>query len=118
MTKFFVDTPARSSPWFTEKIEVRNSSLHGLGVFATELIKKNEILYQNRSWIEFGSGIGILALFISSLNWYISGNTTDFDDGIDDNIAIIITTITIISGTCGIFLIFSIFSFTSDTRVS
>ena len=50
-------------------------------------IKKNEILYQNRSWIEFGSGTGVLALFISSLNWSISGNTTDFDDGIDDNIA-------------------------------
>ena len=52
-----------------------------------DYIKKNEILYQNRSWIEFGSGTGVLALFISSLNWSISGNTTDFDDGIDDNIA-------------------------------
>ena len=52
MTKFFVDTPIRSSPWFSEKVEVRESSLHGLGVFATELIKKNEI-FESAPVIQF-----------------------------------------------------------------
>jgi uncharacterized protein len=41
--KFFKDSPSRSSPWFVDRIEVRSSSVHGLGVFAKELIKKNEI---------------------------------------------------------------------------
>ena len=52
MTKFFVDTPIRSSPWFTEKVEVREASLHGLGVFSTELIKKNEI-FESAPVIQF-----------------------------------------------------------------
>ena len=42
-TKFFVDSPLRSSPYFNEKVEIRESSIHGLGVFAKELIKKSEI---------------------------------------------------------------------------
>ena len=41
MTKFFVETPARSSSYFNDKIEIRESSVHGLGVFAKEFIKKN-----------------------------------------------------------------------------
>ena len=40
--KFFVDKPTRTSPFWNEKIEVRTSGLHGLGVFAKEVIKKNE----------------------------------------------------------------------------
>ena len=42
-TKFFKELPNRSSPWFSDKIEVRRSSIHGLGVFAKDLIKKDEI---------------------------------------------------------------------------
>jgi tRNA-specific adenosine deaminase 3 len=40
---FFKEPITRSSPWFIEKIEVRESSIHGLGVFAKELIEKNEM---------------------------------------------------------------------------
>ena len=40
--KFFVEKPVRTSPYYNEKIEVRPSDLEGLGVFAKELIKKNE----------------------------------------------------------------------------
>ena len=51
-SRFFVDKTARTSPWFNNKIEVRESSLHGLGVFATELIKKNEI-FESAPVIQF-----------------------------------------------------------------
>ena len=43
MTKFFVETPARTSAYFNDKIEVQESPVHGMGVFAKEFIKKSEI---------------------------------------------------------------------------
>jgi len=58
------------------KIEVRNSKIHGVGMFATKTIKKNEVLEEDPFIILKGNWHKIPRL----LQEYIFGWTKDMDD--------------------------------------